>query len=107
MGENGGTWLEGDFESALEMPLDPNPAEAAIDVSRDAILSWKPGVYAHRHDVYFGTNFDDVNDATTVDPNNVYQGRQVPNRFPISGTSNLEFGQTYYRRIRWLRCCIN
>ncbi len=96
----GGSFLEGELSPTLEIALNPNPVDEAANVIRDVVLSWTPGVNAYMHDVYFGTNFDDVNDATTtVDPNNVYQGRQVPNRFPISGTSNLEFGQTYYWRI--------
>ena len=78
----------------------PNPADEAIDVLKDVTLDWTAGEFADKHDVYFGTNFDDVNDATTtVDPNNVYKDRQDPNRYPISETLNLDFGRSYYWRV--------
>jgi len=60
-------------------------------------LSWKPGRYAAKHDVYFGTDEDDVNDAT--DPNTLPgRGRQDPCScsFP---TPPPELGETYYWRI--------
>ncbi len=78
----------------------PQPDNEATDVLRDIVLSWTPGKYAQKHDVYFGTNPDDVNNATpTVDLSGIYKGRQDPNQYPISGTLDLEFGQTYYWRI--------
>jgi len=83
-----------------ELASNPIPADEERDVPRDVVLSWTPGVYADKHDVYFGTNFGDVNDATaTVDPANVYQARQNPDHYPISGSLDLEWGQTYYWRI--------
>jgi len=100
MGENGGTWLEGDIGGLPQMAQKPNPADQATDVSRDAVLSWMPGGFADKHDVYLGTNFDDVNDATaTVDPSGVYVNRQDPNIYPFGETIRLDFGQTYYWRI--------
>ena len=35
--------------------FDPNPANGAVDVDRNAKLSWNPGLDAVLHDVYFGT----------------------------------------------------
>ncbi len=100
MGENGGTWLEGDIGGLPETAQKPSPADEAADVSRDVVLSWMPGGYADKHDVYLGTNFDDVNEATaTVDPNGVYVVRQDPNSYPAGGTMRLDIGQTYYWRI--------
>ena len=79
---------------------DPDPADGAPDVCRTAVLNWKPGESAQKHDVYFGTNFDDVAGATTtVDPAGVYRGQQDPNHYPVSGTLDLEFGRRYYWRI--------
>lgn len=46
----------------------PSPTDGATDVPRDVVLSWAPGESADRHDVYFGRSFDDVNDATNLDP---------------------------------------
>jgi len=100
LGEAGGTLLEGDIGGLPESARNPNPVDEAVDVSRDAVLSWSPGGYADKHDVYLGKNFDDVNTAsTTVDPNGVYKGRQDPNQFPAIGTVRLEIGATYYWRI--------
>ena len=80
--------------------INPIPVNEAEYVSRDAVLSWSPGGYAEKQDIYLGKNFDDVNTAsTTVDPAGVYKGRQDPNQFPAIGTYRLEIGATYYWRI--------
>ena len=77
---------------------EPNPADEQADVPRDAVLNWKTGTGADKHDVFFGDNFDNVNQATTtVDPSGVYQGRIDPNIY--TPTERLEFGRTYYWRI--------
>jgi len=39
------------------------PDDGAIDVPRDMVLSWEPGGFANTHDVYLGTDFNDVNSA--------------------------------------------
>ncbi|MCF7973913.1 MAG: discoidin domain-containing protein, partial [Phycisphaerae bacterium] len=69
----------------------PNPREAAVDVLRDAMLTWESGEFAQSHDVYIGTAFEDVTDAT------------VPTSAGLSDASfdpgRLEFGQTYYWRV--------
>ena len=74
------------------------PVDEAADVPRDGVvLEWKPGVYADQHDVYFGTTFDDVNDATTtVDPAGAYKGSQTKTIYALD---RLKLGQTYYWRI--------
>jgi len=77
-----------------ELAFDPSPANEATDVQREVVLSWTPGESANTHDVYFGTNFDDVNDATTA--SNVYKNRQDMATFALG---RLDFGQTYYWRI--------
>jgi hypothetical protein len=77
---------------------DPSPANEATDVPRDVVLSWTAGKFADKHDVYFGTNFDDVNQATTtVDPGAVYQGRINPSIY--TPPERLAFSETYYWRI--------
>jgi len=35
--------------------FNPNPANGAVEVNRNAILSWNPGLGAVSHEVYFGT----------------------------------------------------
>ena len=78
----------------------PNPANEQTEVPVDIILNWSPGELADMHDVYLGTNFDDVNDATpTEDPAGVYLGQFDPNFYPDMGTLRLEYDQTYYWRV--------
>ncbi len=78
---------------------EPNPADGQqMDVVQGVVLSWVPGTTAEKHDVYFGADFDDVSEAsTTIDPNNVYQGRHDPNQYAVGAT--LDFGKIYYWRI--------
>jgi hypothetical protein len=47
-----------DFKAML-----PNPPNEATLVEMDVLLSWLPGIEVHEHDVYLGTNFDDVNNS--------------------------------------------
>jgi hypothetical protein len=77
----------------------PSPSEGRqLDVVAGVVLSWKPGVQAVRHDVYFGVSLADVTAANaTTDPGSVYQGRQDPNQYAVGTT--LAFGKTYYWRI--------
>jgi alkaline phosphatase len=41
----------------------PHPQDGDTGVWLPPVLSWKPGIYAASHQVYFGTMFDDVNSA--------------------------------------------
>jgi len=82
-------------EAHLELAGDPSPADESTDVPRDdLVLSWGPGEYAAQHDVYLGTSFDDVSEATTASA--AYQGRQVETTLPLD---RLEFGTQYFWRI--------
>jgi len=47
---------------------DPTPANEATDVTRDVVLSWTPGIFADKHDVYSGTVLEDVSNADTDSP---------------------------------------
>jgi hypothetical protein len=77
---------------------DPDPADEAIDVARDVALGWVAGQMAATHDVYFGTNFDDVNAATRTNPLGVLVSQdQTDTTFDPDGL--LEYGQTYYWRV--------
>jgi hypothetical protein len=79
------------------LAYEPNPADEAIDVSRDVILSWSPGEFADKHDVYLGTNSDSVENANRTDQLSALfsQGQDSNTLNP----GRLEFGQTYYWRI--------
>ncbi len=67
----------------------PEPADAAEQVDPDADLSWTPGYGAKLHTVYFGDNFDDVNNAVGGLP----QGDTTYDPGP------LKMAKTYYWRV--------
>ena len=76
----------------------PTPGDGLTEVPRDGVtLSWKPGISAERHDVYFGASFDAVSNAIPeADPDGVYMGRQDSASLTLA---RLERGQTYYWRV--------
>ena len=74
----------------------PCPVDEAADVDKTIVLSWSPGYYATSYDVYFGTAWDDVNNANSdYHPNVEYYNFDINNYNP----GILEFGQTYYWRV--------
>ncbi len=77
-----------------EKAYDPHPADGATDVEPNVVLNWQMGKYSASHDVYFGTGYNDVNDATTSSPE--YMGNQEVNNWDPCG---LDFNSTYYWRI--------
>ncbi len=80
-----------------ELASEPMPEDEAIDVLRDSSLSWTAGELAAAHDVYFGTTFEDVNNASRTNPMDVLmcQGQTGTTFEP----GRLEFDQTYFWRI--------
>jgi hypothetical protein len=72
-----------------------SPPDRSLWQSTSALLTWTPGLNAVQHDVYLGTNFNDVNNANNSTPD-IYKGRQDPNSYSASG---LIPGTTYYWRI--------
>ena len=97
MGEEGGSYLEG-----LSIPppeaLKPNPADGQTDVIRDVVLSWRPGMYAETHNVYFGTDFNDVNEASLADTRDVLAS-QNQEELTYVPPEVLKLEQTYYWRV--------
>ena len=76
----------------------PEPANQVGEVPRDTALSWMPGDRADAHNVYFGDNFDDVNQAGISDPRGVLVAEnQTETTFTLPET--LEFDKTYYWRV--------
>ncbi|MBN2183486.1 MAG: LamG domain-containing protein [Sedimentisphaerales bacterium] len=74
----------------------PSPADEETDVERYPTLIWKRGTNINTHNIYLGTNFNDVNDATAdVHPNVTFAQLDVNNFTP----GNLEFDTTYYWRV--------
>ncbi|NIP22292.1 MAG: hypothetical protein GWN67_00375 [Phycisphaerae bacterium] len=43
----------------------PNPPDGAVVLGPDVLLSWVPGFGVEEYDVYFGTDFNDVNDGSS------------------------------------------
>ncbi len=59
--------------------LNPNPADGAIHRGSWVNLSWTPGDIAASHDVYFGDNFDAVNEGAE----GTFQGNQASRYFAV------------------------
>jgi len=76
---------------------EPSPADGAVDVPRETALRWVAGPFAATHDVYLGSTFDDVNDASVANP----LGAAVNAGLTATafGPDALEFGNTYYWRV--------
>jgi len=72
----------------------PYPADGATYVDPNVVLSWSPGKGALLHDVYLGTDYNDVNDATP--DSDEYKGNYQDNKYDPCG---LELDTTYYWRI--------
>jgi regulation of enolase protein 1 (concanavalin A-like superfamily) len=76
----------------------PQPAAGATDVAREAVFSWTPGEFAASHDVYFGTDFTTVDQASRTDDRGVLVSTgQTATSYDPEGV--LDFGQVYYWRI--------
>jgi hypothetical protein len=81
----------------LAKAKEPLPAQAAPNVTPNVVLSWEAGIKAASHDVYFGTDYDAVEEANTTETLDVYMGRQDACEY--TPVFPLELGQTYYWRI--------
>ena len=70
----------------------PSPADGAIDVSRDVVLGWTPGVSVatiNGHKVYFSESFDDVSNGIGA----------ITQSDSSYDPQRLDFGTTYYWRV--------
>jgi hypothetical protein len=64
-------------QAALSPPVragNQNPSNGAIDVTITPVLTWRAGDYTSSHEVYFGSDEDTINNATTSSPE--YKGSQ-------------------------------
>jgi hypothetical protein len=88
------------IEFTSKTAMQPSPADGAVYEDTWASLSWTPGETAASHDVYFGENFDNVNDGTE----GTFYGNQ-PSTLFIVGFAGMPYpdglvpGTTYYWRI--------
>ncbi len=84
----------------LTQAYSPVPEDGTLHPDTWVNLSWKPGDFALSHDVYFGDNFDDVNDGIAE----AFRGNQAANYF-VAGFPGFPYpdglipGVTYYWRI--------
>jgi hypothetical protein len=74
--------------------FEPNPANGSVYVDPDTVLGWQVGEGAVSHDVYLGTDYNDVNDADTLSAE--FMDNVDVNSFDPCG---LELVTTYYWRI--------
>ncbi|MBW7988904.1 MAG: LamG domain-containing protein [Planctomycetes bacterium] len=78
----------------------PTPPDGSVLTDTNVTLSWSLGRYAVSHDIYFGENFDDVNDGAE----GTFRGNQAETFF-IAGFPGFPYpdglvpGTTYYWRI--------
>jgi len=80
------------------MSYGPNPANGQAEVLRDTDLSWRNGAFAEKHNVYFGTSIEDVNQASVHDPLGVLVSPEQEGTTYDLG-SLLDYGRTYYWRV--------
>ncbi len=83
--------------SYATIAYDPNPADGAELITKNPQLSWKPGVWADQHEVYFGTDETAVANADNTDTTGIYKTTQDPCSYTPSGP--LVLGETYYWKI--------
>ena len=86
MTHKGAVWS---FTIPPKIAYEPTPADGSEFIDLNMDLSWKPGVAAKLHIVYFGDNFDDVNNVTGGIP-------QATTTYPLDA---LEPDKTYFWRV--------
>ncbi len=89
-----GTGEVWEFTTGPGQATDPDPFDGEAGVDIDPMLSWTPAPLATSQDVYFGTNFAAVEDATHT--SGEFQGNQVGSLFFPGPQTGMTF---YYWRI--------
>jgi hypothetical protein len=92
------TIIAGDYLSPYE-PVNaygPNPGNGAVGVKRTPALTWKPGIQAASHEIYFGTDEEAVRNATTA--SSEYMGTRVLGSESYQ-PDKLAWESTYYWRV--------
>jgi len=100
------------FRTISPVAANPNPTSFAVPLAatfrpQSAWLSWDAGALVdstNGHQVYFGTNWNDVNDANTSTGKPVYRGVTSDPCYPLSRLAEspgytLTSGTVYYWRI--------
>jgi len=99
MWSNAGNLLDLTLVGSYSAPKASNesPPDNENNVDPNVVLNWTPGDFAVYHDIYFGTDYNDVNDANTSDSTGIYRDTIDVNNWPVGQT--LQLGQIYYWRI--------
>ena len=77
------------FRIPSRIAYDPSPPDGAKFVDPNVIFSWAPGFGSKLHTIFFGDNFDDVNNAVVG----------VPQAETAYSPGTLELEKTYYWRV--------
>ncbi|MBN2375124.1 MAG: hypothetical protein JXD22_01890 [Sedimentisphaerales bacterium] len=86
------------FTPWTEKAYDPTPNNEAEDVTRNISLTWLPGLDAVSHNIYLGTDFNQVKQAT--DPFTLPgRGNQLLGNEIYASPTPLDYETTYYWRI--------
>ena len=85
-------YLNSDNGLPSEKASHPNPGNGTEIQTTGTDLLWLPGAYAVSNNVYFGNNFEDVNNGAA----GTFKGNQTEAQFTVAG---LVWGTTYYWRI--------
>jgi len=100
-GREGSKGILNAFQIALirgdETAWRPSPPDGAEDISPNVVLGWEVGETTILHDVYFGTDWNDVNDANKSSAE--YKGSQILEADTYDPCGLLESEKTYYWRI--------
>jgi len=84
------------FTIRPEIAYRPYPSDGCKLRQQNVTLNWMPGSAGVLHDVYFGTDPDQVNGANTSDTSGIYRGRANRTNYT---PSQLDRGRNYYWRI--------
>ncbi len=93
---NGEVWQFTTKPKPVPEPSAPIPNDGAADISIDQVLSWTNGNAASSHDIYFGTNYEEVLNADRSSP--LYIGN-VAIDSPSTFAPELGYGATYFWRV--------
>jgi len=92
--------MDGHLGGANPNASRPEPEDGSLYENTWANLRWRPGAFAVSHDVYFGDNFDDVNDgAESTFQGNLAETNLVIGFLGFSYPDGLVPGTTYYWRV--------
>ena len=95
-------WYEGDYVPPVlgdrAVARSPNPADGAIQLNTWVSVSWLPGEFADKHNVYMGTDANDVNEASLDDQRGVLVAQDLDDA-SFDPPGDLDYGVTYYWRV--------